>query len=367
MFKSSSLMGKLLPGNYKACDCGAKIMRDMTRRSFLSEAMSAGIGSFFPQNNTRIDPTSIKTKRDWQKARERILTGMQLAMGPLPKTAKAPPEFEKISTEELPSFTRTKIKYLSEKDDAVPAYLLIPKNLKKRAPGVLCLHQTVRIGKDEPAGLGGNPNLHYAKELAERGYVAIVPDYPYLGENTFDPYQHGYLSCTMKGIVNHMCAVDLLQSLPEVDQTRIGSIGHSLGGHNTLFVAAFDTRIKVMATSCGFTSMKKYKNGNLTGWEGNRYMPLIAGKYGKDPARVPFDFPEILIALAPRALFINAPLRDSNFEVSGVRDCVDFAAPVYEKIFNARDRLAANYPDAGHEFPSAMREAAYNFFDRQLK
>jgi hypothetical protein len=55
-----------------------------------------------------------------------------------------------------------------------------------------------------------------------------------------------------------------------------------------------------MVTSCGFTSMRKYKNGDLTGWEGQRYMPLIAQKYGKDPARVPFDFPDSLVALAPR-------------------------------------------------------------------
>jgi len=42
---------------------------------------------------------------------------------------------------------------------------------------------------------------------------------------------------------------------------------HSLGGHNTLVVAAFDERVKAMVTSCGFTSMRKYDNGNLAGWE----------------------------------------------------------------------------------------------------
>jgi dienelactone hydrolase len=170
----------------------------------------------------------------------------------------------------------------------------------------------------------------------------------------------------MKGVVNHIRAVDLLQSLPEVDPERIGSIGHSLGGHNTLFVATFDKRIKAMVTSCGFNSLKKYKNGDLTGWEGVRYMPLIGEKYGKDPARVPFDFPQLLIALAPRPLFINAPLRDSNFEVSGVRDCVEAAAPVYDKVFRAKDKLVAVHPDAGHEFPETIRKTAYEFLDQWL-
>jgi len=202
--------------------------------------------------------------------------------------------------------------------------------------------------------------------LAERGYICIAPDYPYLGENEFEPYQRGYASCTMKGIWNHMRAVDLLQSLPEVAKDRIGSIGHSLGGHNTLFVAAFDQRIKAMVTSCGFTSFRKYYNGDLTGWAGKRYMPLIAEKYGKDPARIPFDIEGILVALAPRPLFINAPLGDSNFEVSGVRDCVGVAAPIYEKVFKAKEGLVAVYPDAGHDFPVEIRNQAYRFLDQWL-
>jgi dienelactone hydrolase len=329
-----------------------------TRRQFLTSLA----GALFTQAHPRL--AQIRNKADWQQVRAEILAGMQAVMGPLPERTKAPVEIVTHTSEDLPAFTRDKITYRSEPGDYVPAYLLVPKRRKRHAPAMLCLHQTIKIGKEEPVGLGGNPNLHYAKELAERGYVCLVPDYPYLGENAFVPYAHGYASCTMKGIVNHRRAVDLLQALPSVDRGRIGAIGHSLGGHNTLFVAAFDERIKAMVTSCGFTSMRKYKNGDLTGWAGQRYMPLIAKKYGKDPARVPFDFPDILVALAPRPLFINAPLHDDNFEVSGVRDCVAIAAPVYEQVFRAQERLLAAYPDVGHEFPKEIRQQAYRFLDR---
>src|SRR5947209_8723302 len=82
------------------------------------------------------------------------------------------------------------------------------------------------VGK-EPAGLGGNPNLHYALHLAERGYVTLAPDYPSFGAYPFDFKKSGFVSGTMKGIWNHMCAVDLLQSLLEVDGERIGCMGHS--------------------------------------------------------------------------------------------------------------------------------------------
>ncbi len=292
---------------------------------------------------------------------------MQLVMGPLPRVKKLSLDVAELEQAEFPRFTRTKITFVSEKDDRVPAYLLVPKALKKRAPALLCLHQTARLGKGEPAGLGGNPNLHYAKELAERGYVALAPDYPNFGEYQFDPYLHGYASATMKGIWNHMRAVDLLQSLPAVNAARIGAIGHSLGGHNTLFVGVFDQRIRAMVTSCGFNSFRKYYRGDLTGWSHKGYMPLIAEIYGKDPTRMPFDFPEILAALAPRPVFVNAPLRDSNFEVSGVKDCMEAAMPVYSKIFHAKERLVAVYPDIGHEFPPQIRQAAYQFLDRWLQ
>jgi hypothetical protein len=82
---------------------------------------------------------------------------------------------------------------------------------------------------------------------------------------------------------------------------------------------------------------------------------------------MPFDFSDILIALAPRGVFINAPLRDDNFEVSGVRDCVAAALPVYETIFHAKKKLRTFYPDSAHEFPTAVRRIAYQFLDRWLQ
>jgi hypothetical protein len=69
--------------------------------------------------------------------------------------------------------------------------------------------------------------------------------------------------------------------------------------------------------------------------------------------------------VAPRALFINAPIHDSNFEVSGVYDCVNAAKPVYE-LFKAVDKLIMINPDAPHDFPPEARTEAYKFLDREL-
>jgi len=288
------------------------------------------------------------------------LAGMQQVMGPLPPAAQGAPRVVLLEEVDLGFAVRRKIQYEAEPGDLVPAYLFLPKQ-RGRHQAMLCLHQTTKIGKGEPAGLGGKPELHYALELAQRGYVTLAPDYPNFGDYVFDPYTHGYQSATMKGIVNHRRAVDLLVSLPQVDAKRVGVIGHSLGGHNSLFIAAFDPRLKAVVTSCGFTAFRRYYNGNLTGWSHKGYMPRIAEVYGKDPARMPFDFVDVLTAIAPRAVFINAPLHDANFDVSGVQETVS----AVRGKFGAR--LRVEYPNAPHAFPDAQRQQAYAFLDQMLK
>ncbi|HVF10924.1 MAG TPA: prolyl oligopeptidase family serine peptidase, partial [Abditibacteriaceae bacterium] len=217
--------------------------------------------------------------------------------------------------------------------------------------------------------------LHYAAHLAERGYVTLAPEYclsicsanhAEYGEYHVDAYAKGYASNTMKGIWNHMRAVDLLQSLPDVDSQRIGTIGHSLGGHNSMFVAAFDTRLKVIVSSCGFTAETKCYGGDLTVWSHPGYMPRIAEIYDKDPQKMPFDFHEVVAALAPRPFFANAPVHDDNFDVSGVQDCMAAALPIYQ-LLEAGEKLKAIYPDCGHDFPDAPRAVAYAWVDRWLK
>ena len=232
-------------------------------------------------------------------------------------------------------------------------------------PAVLCLHQTIAIGKDEPAGLGQNLELAYARELAERGYVTLAPDYPNFGEYKINVYDLGYAKRHHEGHLEQPARRRFALRSAEVDPTRIGVIGHSLGGHNAIFTALFDTRIKAVVSSCGFNAFPFYYKGNIAGWSHQGYMPRLRARYGLDLKRVPFDFPELIAALAPRAFFTSSPLRDANFEVEGVRACIAAAQPVYE-LERAADRLVPIYPEAEHSFPKAARLEAYRFLDRFL-
>src|SRR5262245_23304949 len=130
---------------------------------------SAAEPPFYP-NKTRLlvyrdandKEHSITTATDWARRREHILANMQLVMGPLPGDSRKVPLDVQI-TEEVKTahFIRKKLTFASEKEDRVPAYLFIPLERAGKLPAVLCLHQTIRIGKDEPAGLGTNENLRY--------------------------------------------------------------------------------------------------------------------------------------------------------------------------------------------------------------
>src|SRR6185369_10402586 len=87
-----------------------------------------------------------------------------------------------------------------------------------------------------------------------------------------------------------------LETRPEVDRARIGMIGHSLGGQETLFTTAADTRIRAAVSSCGF--------GSLPGL-------AEAGDYGA-----------VLALVAPRPFLVAARSEDPIFPMDGIEETV---------------------------------------------
>ncbi|MBI5394411.1 MAG: alpha/beta hydrolase [Verrucomicrobia bacterium] len=319
----------------------------------------------------------VKSVADWQKRRVEILRGMQEIMGPMPGKAKQCPLDVKVEEEtDCGSYIRRLITYASEPGCRTPAYLLIPHSALRtppsKRPAVLCLHPTNNeIGHKVVVGLGGKPNRDYARELTERGFVTISPSYPLLANYQPDVLALGYASGTMKAIWDNRRALDLLDSLPFVRHGRYGAIGHSLGGHNSVYTAVFDERIKSVVSSSGLDSYSAYYDGNPAvwqpekGWCQTRYMPRLAAYCGRQ-GEIPFDFHELIGALAPRPCFINAPLQDSNFRWRSVDEVVASASKIY-RLYGAAGKLRVEHPDCPHDFPTEMREIAYKLFIETLR
>jgi len=334
---------------------------------------------------TRLSPTNllvyhgkngqvvpVKSKADWQQRRAEIMRGVQAVMGPLPDhPRRKPPEVRVENETDCGKYLRRLITYESESNSRVPAYLLIPKAAlsgKQNFPAVLALHPTdMQFGHRVLVEQVNRSYRVYANELAERGFVVLAPAYPLMANYQPDLQALGYQSGTMKAIWDNLRGLDLLDSLPFVQRGRFGALGHSLGGHNAIFTAVFDPRIQVIVTSCGFDSFLDYYGGDPQNWQPERgwcqtrYMPRLAAYRGR-LAEIPFDFSELIGALAPRPVYINAPLGDSNFRWRSVDEMVAAASGVY-RLYGVPQNLTVEHPESEHDFPEAQREKAYQLLE----
>jgi dienelactone hydrolase len=322
-------------------------------------------------------PAKVRTVDDWLKRRAEILAGVQAVMGRLPGAEKRCALDLKVEEEvDCGRYVRRLLTYASEPGSRVPAYLLVPKaalqNDGKRFPAVLCLHGTDNVvGHGTVVGLGSRPNRAYAAELAERGYVTLAPSYPLLAKYQPDTKALGWESGSLKAVWDNMRGLDLLESLPYVKPGAFGAIGHSLGGHNAVYTAVFDDRIKAVVSSCGLDSFLDYYSGDEKvwlpekGWTQTRYMPRLRDYRGR-LAEIPFDFHELIAALAPRHVLVIAPRKDHNFRAESVDRIVAAARPVF-RLYGHPERLEVEHPDCAHDFPPEMHALAFALFDKVLR
>ena len=236
---------------------------------------------------------------------------------------------------------------------------------------MLCLHGTDDVvGNGTVVGLGNRPNRQYASELAERGYVTLAPSYPLMARYQPDIRALGWQSGALKSIWDNTRGLDLLESLPFVKRGAFGAIGHSLGGHNAVFTSVFDERIQVVVSSCGLDSFLDYYGGDEKvwlpekGWTQTRYMPRLSQYRGR-LAEIPFDFHELIGALAPRHVLLIAPLLDSNFRAESVDRIAAAARPVFS-LYEHPERLRS-YTLTAVTISRRRCAAAYALFDSVLR
>jgi dienelactone hydrolase len=213
-------------------------------------------------------PEQITTIAGWEKRAGHYRTAIAEILGN-PGNANgqtrptSAPQAEILGVEKLDGYTRGHLRIRTGEGDWIPAYLLVPLKLAAtRVPAMICLHQTVAQGKEEPCGIKGDPQLAFALQLVEQGFVCIAPDAIGFGERIRpggQPYddsvsfyrKYPRWSFMGKMIADVSCVVDYLRTLPQVDSLQIGCIGHSHGAYGSLFAAAFEPRISATIASCG--------------------------------------------------------------------------------------------------------------------
>ncbi|MFA6242963.1 MAG: alpha/beta fold hydrolase [Candidatus Hydrogenedentales bacterium] len=320
---------------------------------------------------------AIATTAEWEAKRAAITTVLQAFLGSPEAVERPQPKATEAGREDMGGYERIHLRIAGEPNDDIPAYLLRPKKLATpKSPVMIVLHQTQAPGKQEACGMVGDTNMAFAKELVERGIICIVPDAIGFGERIpegGEPYDNAielfrrHPKWSFFGKMNWDVArvIDYLETLPEVDTARIGVIGHSHGAYGSIMAAVFEPRIKLVVSSCGFTTLR-------TDPRPDRWSHLTAlfpqlGFYVDDIDQAPFDWHEIIACIAPRPYFNWSTLNDDIFpETDNLADVYEQVRGVYA-LYGKGELFTGKLAPGKHRFPPEAREEAYTWIEKRFQ
>jgi dienelactone hydrolase len=321
----------------------------------------------------------IKANQDitqWELQCKNIRTRLFETIG-IPPVTRDTRAIQTLKQETLDEYVRCKVSYIVGEGERITAYLLRPKDLSKPAPAMLALHQTVKYGKDEVAGLHGDPDFAYGHELARRGYIVLAPDHLTAGERIFpgkecfdsSPFYERYPDWSMvgKNLEDSKSAIDVLCTLDYVYKDRIGVIGHSLGGHNAIFAAALDERIKVAVSNCGLSVFSEEEERIEWSLEdGYIFIPKLR-RYFLENMEPPFDLHEVAALIAPRPWLNISSYFDQAYGNQEFLSEVGTQLYQVYNLFEESKDFGYYMHGNGHCFPRSARDLAYTWLDHWLK
>lgn len=313
-----------------------------------------------------------------QELRERIreLLGLQRFL----PTAMNSRVTESVSCE---GYVRERVEIETEPGVIMPLYVLIPDLLLGTAPAVLAPHGHGSGGKLAPAGVRATPavaetihqhNYDYGVQAVQRGYVVFCPDARGFGERreslTASPNslldsscrQLAHMGLPLGMTVAGMWTWDLLVLLdyvatrPETQGQRIGCIGLSGGGLQTLWLAALDERVACAVISGYFYGVED----SLLHLSGNcdcNYVPHMWETA---------DMGDVAALIAPRPLLIEAARQDPLNGPRGIDNVVEqceITRRAYS-LLGVEDRFAIDIFDGGHVWHGTV---AFDWLERWLR
>ena len=371
------------------------------------------LGNLYPFVQAQADTSPLelsflrpefKDLRRWQPiARRRIFDHLFYA------PARVTPQPQVVRRTDKGEYVEEYLTFQTAPDLRIPAYVLIPKKARLPAPGIVALHshdglylwgkEKVIDAENEHPSLTAFKQQRYGgksigAELARQGYVVIAIDMFYWGERRMllddDPpaYRERSLSMTDKdvqafnqrasqneslvgrslftagitwpGIVlwDDIRTLDYLASRPEVDASRLGCVGLSVGGYRSFLLAALDERIKVAVDVGWMTSFASQIKQHVVNTIGLSFH--INGLYRY------MDLPDMSALVAPRAIMVINGSRDRLFALDGVNAAFEKIQRCYAKA-GVPDRQRCRLFDAPHEFNLEMQTQAWDWLRQSLK
>jgi dienelactone hydrolase len=313
---------------------------------------------------SRPDPLPVDDLSQFGAWRDRCRDRLAGLLGPMPEGVA--PRFEVLSEEPAEGYCRQKVVFDTEPTMSVPAYLLIPDERAAAGPAVVAVHGH-GPGKAAVCGVEPTeaPNGDYAVQLVRRGFVVLAPDLRCFGERRdWNPPDHyacdtNLVHALMAGVSplsqnlwDLMCCVDVLQAHPLVDPGRVGAAGLSYGGTLSLFLAAWDDRVKAAVVS-----------GYLSSWADSHKVPwnmcgsqVLTGVLGQ------LEHVDLGAMVAPRPLLVETGTEDMIFPLAAAQAAVRDLGKVYAHA-GAAAALEHDVFTGGHHWHGAR---AYPFLQRWL-
>lgn len=201
-------------------------------------------------------------------------------------------------------------------------------------------------------------------DLVRRGYIVVAPKYPKIDLAYDVPLSKlGYRSALMKAIVDNQCAINVAEHFLQLRNPKIVAMGHSLGGLNAIFSAFFDDRIQGVVASSAFKCFAHRTGFDRLNYSNNMYFPGLANY--QEPGTEPFDFAEVIAALAPRLCILNAPIGDQHTPNGSIAKAYQQALPNYRRL-GAGNNLVFTEAIDGHSFGDSARHACYDIAHEYL-
>jgi dienelactone hydrolase len=370
------------------------------------------LGSLYPFVQRQADRSQLelsflrpefKNLQRWQAdARARIFDHLFYAP---PRVAPHP---HVIRRTDKGDYVEEYLTFQTTPDLRVPAYVLVPKTARRPAPGIVALHSHDGVylwGKEkvvedehEHPYLTAFKRRSYggksiAAELARQGNVVIAIDMFYWGERRMilddDPASYRERPATITepeiqafnqrasqneslvgrslftagitwpGVVvwDDIRTLDYLAARPDVDASRLGCVGLSVGGYRSFLLAALDERIKVAVNVGWMTSFASQLRQHVINTVGLSFH--INGLYRY------MDLPDVAALIAPRSVLVINGSRDRLFALDGVKAAFDKIQRCYAKA-GAPERQRCRLYDAPHEFNVDMQAEAWEWLRRWM-
>jgi lysophospholipase L1-like esterase/dienelactone hydrolase len=316
-----------------------------------------------------------ENKAAWSKQRPDVFSKVVASLGKLPPRP-SPQRVRRIGREVRRGYTVEKIAIDNGVDGEVSCLLLIPERLEKPAPAILWLHSSTPDKTQilTPDTNGGKEPL--GEGFVRAGYVVLSPDAYWHGDRVGtgpagaaeinrDEQEslfkiNLWLGRTLWGMFvrDDQIALDYLCSRPEVDKSRIGATGMSMGSTRAWWLAAVDDRI---AATVGVACLTRYENLIRHG-----KLRAHGVYYFVNGLLEHFDTEGVLALIAPRPFLGLTGELDAGSPADGIKILEEKVGKVYA-VNGVPDRFRSIlYPDTGHIYSPQMRKEMLAWFERWL-